>query len=61
MDERLENKRRVAYCPVTDRLVNLELSSIKKEEKKDIITSCTGIEDICHTCFIKNTGYVPKT
>ena len=34
MDERLENKRWVAYCPVTDRLVNLELSSIKKKERK---------------------------
>lgn len=61
MDERLENKRWVAYCPVMDRLVNLELSSIKKEGKKDIITSCTGIEDICHTCFITNTGDVSKT
>ncbi len=44
--------RWTAYCPCVNQFVNQELSYTgRTSEKKDVITTCTGIEDRCSNCL----------
>ncbi|MEC0277100.1 hypothetical protein [Peribacillus frigoritolerans] len=44
-------KRWIAYCHYTQRYVNHEISLVETDEKKDLITTCTGIKDCCSNCL----------
>lgn len=52
MGEELYTVRRwIAYCHSTQRYVNQETSFVGTDEKKDLISTCTGIEDCCSNCL----------
>ncbi|MBT2618515.1 MULTISPECIES: hypothetical protein [unclassified Bacillus (in: firmicutes)] len=50
-EEQYTVKRWIVYCPYTQRYVNHETSFVRTDEKKDVIATCTGIEDCCSNCF----------
>ncbi|MFD4932825.1 hypothetical protein ACFWMS_29060 [Peribacillus butanolivorans] len=51
-EEQYTVKRWITYCHSTQRPVNHEISFfIKTDEKKDVIATCTGIEDSCRNCL----------
>lgn len=44
-------KRSTMYCHYTQRHVNQEISFVETDEKKDMISTCTGIQDSCSDCL----------
>ncbi|MCY9007299.1 hypothetical protein [Peribacillus frigoritolerans] len=50
-EELYTEKRWVAYCHSTQRYVNHEISLVGTDEKKDLISTCTGIKDCCSNCL----------
>lgn len=69
MGEELYTVRRwIAYCHSTQRYVNQEISLVGMNEKKDLISTCTGIEDCCCNCLfllgsqsVKESNMNPST
>lgn len=50
--EKYKLRRWTTYCPCVGQLVNQELSYTGQASgKKDVVTTCTGIEDQCSSCI----------
>lgn len=50
--EKYKLSRWTTYCPYVRQFVNQELSYTgQASERKNVITTCTGIEDQCSSCI----------